>query len=356
MIMKKAKKILIIAGDPSGDLHAANLVREILKREPDTDIAAVGGPHLAQAGANLIGDLVSEAVVGFSEVISHLPNILKLYATALTAAKRADLVIFVDYPGFNLALARKIHTLTPRPKMLYYIAPQVWAWHKSRKDLMNRIMDKIAVVFPFEADVFGAEHAEFVGHPLLDLPAPEPDPEFSNSRVVALLPGSRKNEVARHFSVLSDVASLLIKKGFRPVISMADPTQLSRFHSAPCELYSGDVRRLLASAECAVIKSGTGTLEAALIGTPLVAIYRLSWTSYWIGKMLVDIERIAMPNILLNRTVIPELIQSAAAPEKIVEELLRIDLPAMKREFSQLRDLLRNHGSAARTAQIALEM
>lgn len=349
------KNILIVAGDPSGDLHGANLVRAMRRLNPEIDIAAVGGPKLQAAGANLVGDLVSEAVVGFSEVIAHLPNIVHLFRIASEAARHADLVIFIDYPGFNLALARRVFRLPNRPKMVYYIAPQVWAWNKKRKHLMNAILDRIAVVFPFEKDVFG-EKAEFVGHPLLDLPDPEPDPEFAGSRVVALLPGSRKNEIARHLPLLSDVAAILARKGFRPVMSMADTSQVEKFHGADFELYSGDVRRLLASAELAVVKSGTGTLETALIGVPLVTVYRLSWTSYWIGRMLVDIKNIAMPNILFNREVIPEFIQSAATPENVVDALLKIDRDSTKREFANLRTILGNEGSADKAARLCLDL
>lgn len=326
-------------------------MRAIRERERDATFAALGGPELARANVKLIGNLVEEAVVGFSEVVRHLPSVMRLYTTALEAAKHADLVIFVDYPGFNLALARAIARFKRPPKMLYYIAPQVWAWHKSRAKTMERILDRIAVVFPFEESLFS--NAEFTGHPLLDLPAPQPDPELSTGRTVALLPGSRRNEVARHLPILAECATLLRKRGYRPILSMTDPSMVDRFRGVDAELYSGNIRTLLASSERAIVKSGTGTLETALLGVPLVAIYRLSWTSYWLGRMMVDVKHIAMPNILLDRRVIPELIQSEARPEKIVDALDGIDPTSMKSEFARLREILRQ-GSAARAAEIAV--
>ncbi len=347
-------RILIIAGDPSGDAHAAEMVRRLKTMSPDEEIAAVGGPALAAAGAKLIANLVGEAVTGFSEVIAHLPHVLKHYVTALTAAKRADLVVFVDYPGFNLALARDIFKLSPRPKMLWYIAPQVWAWNKGRTGVMSRILDRIAVVFPFEEKIF--PNAEYVGHPLLDLPVPEPIAEFDGSRVVALLPGSRKNEISRHIGVMIDAAKILARRGWRPVISMSNPDFLPRFERAECELYSGSPRSLLASSEAAIVKSGTSTLETALLGKPLVAIYRLSWISYMIGKVLVDIKHFAMPNILLEEEAVPELLQQQATAERIVSKLEHLDKSGAEKAFSRLRDILQNRGSAQRTAEICLEL
>lgn len=347
-------RILVIAGDPSGDRHAAEMVRRLRTLAPESEIAAVGGPALADAGAKLIANLVGEAVTGFSEVIAHLPHVLKYYVTALTAARRADLVVFVDYPGFNLALAKDIRRMNPRPRMLWYIAPQVWAWNKGRAAVMGRILDRIAVVFPFEEKLF--PNAEYVGHPLLDLPNPEPIPEFKGSKVVALLPGSRRNEIARHIGVMIEAARKLSARGFRPVISMATPDFLPRFERAECELYSGNPRALLASADRAIVKSGTSTLETALLGKPLVAIYRLSWISYVLGRMLVDVEHIAMPNILLGDKIVPELIQQQATADRIVERLLELDAAAMREAFGRLRVILQNRGSAQRTAELCLEL
>jgi lipid-A-disaccharide synthase len=350
----RPRRVLVVAGDPSGDAHAARMVAALRERDPGIDVAAVGGPALKAAGATMVADLVSEAVVGFSEVIRHLPGVLRIFALALAAAKRADLVVFVDYPGFNLALARAVARLARRPKMLYYIAPQVWAWHQSRAALMERLMDRIAVVFPFEERLF--PNAVFVGHPLLDLPAPEPDPELGAGEIIALLPGSRQNEIRRHLPIMREVARRLTATGRRPILSLSDRKFVSHFAGLDAELYSGDVRRLLASSSAAVVKSGTATLEAALLGVPIVVLYRLSWFSWVLGKALVRIPRIAMPNILLDEDVAPELIQAAAAPANILDVLERLDRDKVKERFARLRGLLGNRGSAATTADLCLEL
>jgi lipid-A-disaccharide synthase len=348
------KKVLIVAGDVSGDAHAARMARELVALDPSVELAAVGGPALKAAGANLVVDLVSEAVVGFTEVVAHLPGVLKSFAAALSAARRADLVVFVDYPGFNLRLAKAVARLTPRPRMLYYIAPQVWAWHKSRARMMGELLDRIAVVFPFEEKLF--PNAVFVGHPLLDCEPPVPDPDLKRDRVVALMPGSRRSEILRHLPVLSELVPELARQGYRPVISMADSNLLPHFSEVECELYSGDARVLLTSAERGLLKTGTTTLEAALLGLPFAAFYKLSWVSYTIGRLLVDVKRFAMPNILLDATVAPEFIQNAASSQALLKALLDLPADTIRAEWAKLPGILGHRGSARPTAELCLEL
>jgi lipid-A-disaccharide synthase len=348
------RRVLIVAGDVSGDAHAARMARELVDLDPSVEIAALGGPALKAAGANLVVDLVSEAVVGFTEVVAHLPGVLKSFATALTAARRADLVVFVDYPGFNLRLAKAIARLSPRPRMLWYIAPQVWAWHRSRAKVMGELLDRIAVVFPFEEKLF--PNAVFVGHPLLDLAPPPIDPDLRRDRVVALMPGSRRSEILRHLPVLSDLAPELSRLGYRPIVSMADSNMLPLFSEIECELYSGDARTLLASSERGILKTGTTTLEAALLGLPFAAFYRLSWLSYTIGRMLVDARRFAMPNILLDADVAPEFIQNAATSEALLKAVVDLPIEKIRADWARLPEFLGHHGSARPTAELCLEL
>lgn len=347
-------RILVVAGDPSGDLHAGNMVRRLKGLLPGADIVAIGGKELQAAGAKLLTNLVDDAVVGFTEVLTHLPRILQVYSTALSTARRADLVVLVDYPGFNVRLARTLQHFAPKPRLLYYIAPQVWAWHSSRARLMERIIDKIAVVFPFEKSLYS--NAEYVGHPLFDVTRPDPDPDLAGSRVVALLPGSRRKEIAKHIGLMADCARILKAKGFRPIISMSQPAHLDLFAGLDCELYSGDARRLLASAERAVVKLGTSTLQAALLGVPFVGIYRVSWLSFALGKFLVKIKHAAMPNILLDDRVVPEFIQADAKPERVVESLLAMDADRTRVEFRRLQDILGRRGSSQRVAEMCVEL
>lgn len=350
----RRRKVLIVAGDVSGDAHAARMARELVRLDPSVELAAVGGPALKAAGANLVVDLVSEAVVGFTEVVAHLPGVLRSFAAALSAARRADLVVFVDYPGFNLRLAKAIARLKPRPRMLWYIAPQVWAWHKSRAKVMGELLDRIAVVFPFEETLF--PNAVFVGHPLLDCETPLPDPDLKRDRVVALMPGSRRSEILRHLPLLSELAPELVRHGYRPVVSMADSDLLPLFSQVECELYSGDARVLMSSAERGILKTGTTTMEAALLGLPFAAFYRLSWVSYTIGRMLVDVKRFAMPNILLDATVAPEFIQGAATSSALLKSLVNLPVEKIRAEWARLPDVLGNRGSARPTAELCLEL
>ncbi len=341
-------RLLVVAGDPSGDAHAARVVERLRGLRPDVRVQAVGGQALKAAGAELVEDLVSRAVVGFTEVIAQLPGVWTAWKRALKAAAEADVVMLVDYPGFNMRLLEKLAALPRRPKILYYIAPQVWAWHKSRAAILARCADRIAVVFPFEAALY--PNAEYVGHPLLDLPEPPSHPDLAGDRIVALLPGSRRGEIGRHIDLLAETAALLRGNGWRPILSLADQSLAPLFSRADVEIFGGDARILLAAAERAVVKSGTSTLQAALLGVPFVTIYRLSWGSYALGRLLVDAPRIAMPNILLEETVSPELIQHAATPRAITAALEALDPVAMRAQWSRLRDVLENRGAAERTA------
>lgn len=359
-MMSARKRVLIVAGDPSGDLHAAGMLRRMRVLAPDCEAAAIGGRELEKAGAKLIFNLVDDAVVGFTEVVAHLPRILQAFIAAISVAKRADLVVLVDYPGFNLRLARALHKLANRPKILYFIAPQVWAWHKSRVRLMERIVDRVAVVFPFESTLFS--NAEYVGYPLLDLPEPSPEPELLDAsgrpaeNIVALLPGSRRKEIERHVGIMIGCARILKMRGYRPVISLANPEFLPLFEGADCELYSGDARRLLSASRLAVVKSGTSTMQAALLRVPFVTVYKLSWLSFALGRYLVSTRFIAMPNILLDRAVSPELIQTAADPRRIVDALESLDRAKTIEQFDRLRSILENRGCAESVARLCVDL
>lgn len=348
------KRVLIVAGDPSGDSHAARLITEMFKSSPDLEFVTYGGKALENAGAELLANLVDDAVVGFSEVIVHLPRLYRVFQNALKTAETCDLVILVDYPGFNLRLARAIHKLARRPKTLWYIAPQVWAWHEERVPVMEKILDRIAVVFPFEEDIFS--NARFVGHPLLELPDPMPPEGLESDKIVALLPGSRRKEVEKHVGILSEAAVRLEAAGMKPVMSVADPDMFELFRDVKCDLYSGDARGLVAAADSAIVKSGTSTLQTALTGTPFVTIYRLSPFSYMLGKRFVKTKWITMPNILLDSGVVPELIQENCTPDRIIETHANLERERQREAFATLTALLGGQGASKRTAELALEL
>lgn len=288
---------------------------------------------MAEAGVELLADLEQLAVMGFVEVLRHLPFHIQLFGRLKREfrERRPDLVLPIDYPGFNLRLAKEA-TRAGIP-VLYYIAPQVWAWHRSRVRLLAEYTDRVAVVLPFEEPIFreAGARAEFVGHPLLDLPTPAVTlEEFCKGLgldaarpILALMPGSRSQEVARHLELFVETAKLVQARRpeVQPVIA-ASP-------AVPAEAYSGvpfprtrDSRALLRHARAGLVKSGTGTLEAALAGTPLVIAYRTHPVTHWLARRLVRVDSIGLVNLVAGERVAPEFIQEEAKPPVLAEALL----------------------------------
>jgi len=367
------RTILLTCGETSGEQHAARLVRAIKAIDPSCRVMALGGDALAGAGAEIIHPLERFAVMGFSEVLAKLPRIAALERSlaGLLAKGGVDLFIPVDYPGLNLRLAKRAKAAGV--PVFYFISPQVWAWGAWRVPRMKRSIDLMAVILPFEVDVYrrAGIPVVFAGHPLLDeiaapgrpKEAPAPGAPFT----VILFPGSRRQVFERMFPVFRDAARLM-KNRFESAEFVVGLAPLIGDEAAPVppdmRAWCRTTRRGIGELEKAALAlgaSGTVTLQCALTGTPTVVSYRTSPVSYAIGKALVKIPWIAMPNVLARRAVLPELIQSAGTPERIAAEAESIlgdpeRYRAMSADLLSLRRALAGQGGIERIADMALRM
>ncbi|HEX6751054.1 MAG TPA: lipid-A-disaccharide synthase [Longimicrobium sp.] len=366
--------IFISAGEESGDLHGAALARALRQRFPSARLIGLGGARMEREGVELLARLEQLAVMGFVEVIRHLPffrDLTKRVHAALET-ERVDLVIPIDYPGFNLRLAK--HARGRGTPVLYYIAPQVWAWHKSRVRDLARDADEVAVVLPFE-EAFLRTHgvnAKFVGHPLLDRAPPElPRDAWARKNgldparpILGLFPGSRAQEVRRHLELFSHAAALVVEKNPRvqPVIGVPRGIGREAYEGALWPLVESTGGMLLQYATAALVKSGTTTLEAGIAATPMVVVYRMAPLSYMLARRVVKVPHIALANLIAERRVAPEFVQDAATPPALAGALLPLldcDSPErreMVEGLSAIRGKLGGPGASARVAEIAGEL
>lgn len=364
--------IFISAGEPSGDLHGAGVARALKRSIPNARLMGLGGPLMAAEGVELMAELDELAVMGFVEVLAHLPFFLRLRKRVFRAVETsADLVIPIDYPGFNLRLAR--HARGQGVPVLYYIAPQVWAWHTGRVRQLAEDCDRVAVILPFEEKYLAERgvQAEFVGHPLRDLPDAEESPAAWRRRhgmaeggpLLAIFPGSRAQEVRRHLELFGEAGELLKRRidGLEIRIAAASSLDPAVFESFADRTVS-DTRGLLRASTAALVKSGTTTLEAALAGTPFVVAYRMNAGSYAIARRLVDVPHIALANLVADRRVVPEFVQDAASPQSLADALEPLLTPGtteraeMQEGLAEVRQRLGGGGAAKRVAEIAAEL
>lgn len=375
--MSSPKKIMMIAGEASGDLHGAGLIQALLQRDASLEIFGIGGDRMQAAGMTLRCHVRDVAFMGFTEVIKHLGDIKKVFDDLVSAARRRqpDLVVLIDYPGFNLRLGKKLKALGF--PIFYYIAPQVWAWHASRAKKMAAFVDRMAVIFPFEVDFFAAYgiDARLVGHPLLDgLRVDLSKEEFCrrtglspNQPILALFPGSRKQEIEKLLPVLMQTVDLLLERHptMQIAVSRAETIQQSIMEpflqNRQIRLVHGCSYELMAYATAAIVKSGTSTLETACFETPFCIIYKVSPLSYFIGRCVVRIPFIGLVNIVAKKEIAHEFIQDEASPEALVPEIERclFDEPYRRRmiaSLAKIKGLLGGSGAAARTAQMILEI
>jgi lipid-A-disaccharide synthase len=325
--------ILLSAGEASGDLHGASLARALLRRWPDARLYGLGGPLMQQAGVELLAHTDELAVMGFAEVFRHLPYFIRLMRRVRNSldTRQPDLVIPIDYPGFNLRLTRAARARGV--PVLYYIAPQVWAWHRSRIHQLARLADRLAVILPFEEELFRSAGAvvQFVGHPLLDLaPAGTTRAQFverlgldARRPLLALFPGSRAQEVSRHLELFERAARVVAatRPEVQPAIAAGGSVPANAYRDASFPLVA-DPWELLHHADAALVKSGTSTLQAALTGTPLVVAYRMHPLSFALARRLVRVPHIALANLVAGERIADELIQTAATPEALAAALL----------------------------------
>jgi lipid-A-disaccharide synthase len=370
---------MIVAGEASGDMHGASLVREMLKIDPALNFYGIGGNKLQEAGVKLLANASTMAVVGLTEVISKLRSILKIMNMMKKSLDkyRPDLVILIDYPDFNLPLAKAAKKRGI--KIFYYISPQVWAWRKSRINKIKRLVDKMAVILPFEVDTYAAKGfvVDYVGHPLLDLVKPSYSKQESrkmfnldeSKTTIGLLPGSRQSEVIKLLPEMLRAAEILAQKiqNLQFILPLADTLEektvgdiVSGF-TIKVKVISGQTYDAVSCCDLAIVASGTATLETALLGVPMIIIYKISLLSYFIGKLVVNVKNIGLANIIAGKTVVPELIQGKANAQSIAAEAVAILTTVerkkeMMNELAEIRAKLGKPGAAIRAAQLALDM
>jgi lipid-A-disaccharide synthase len=369
----EAPTIFISAGEESGDLHGAALAKALRERFPAARLIGLGGARMRAEGVETLAGLDELAVMGFVEVIRHLPFFIQLRKRVFAAleSEGVDLVIPIDYPGFNLRLAR--HAKASGIPVLYYIAPQVWAWHKSRVRDLGRDADEVAVVLPFEEDFLrrGGVNARFVGHPLLDRAEPElPRDAWARSRgldparpILALFPGSRAQEVGRHLELFSAAADRVVRRrpDAQPVIGVPGGIDRAVYGQTRWPLIDS-AGGLLQYATAALAKSGTTTLEAGLALTPLVVVYRMNAASYALARRVVKVPHIALANLIAEERVAPEFVQDAATPQALADAVLPLlDETSEERRrmiagFARVRDRLGGPGASRRVAELAAEL
>lgn len=328
-----APTVFLSAGEPSGDLHGGELAAAIRKRWPDSRLFGLGGPRMAAEGVELIAHVDELAVMGFAEVASRLPYFVRLLrrVKATLRRNRPDLVIPIDYPGFNFRLSR--YAKDAGLRILYYIAPQVWAWRRHRARVLAGMVDHLAVILPFEEAVFAEWGAKvtFVGHPLLDV---EPERgtreafaaanDLDPARpILALFPGSREQEVSRHLKVFTDAAREVRRfvDDVQPVIAAGTGIPASMY-TATKYRRTADTWGLLHHAQAAIVKSGTSTLQAALACTPMVVAYRMSPLSFQVAKRVVRVDHVGLVNLVAGDRIVPELIQDEATPEALSDAIM----------------------------------
>ena len=371
--------MVIVAGEASGDLHGANLVRAMRRLSPGISFAGIGGKKMEGAGVEILVPSSDMAVVGLTEVFSRFHTIRKALSRLKTTLKkgRPNLLILIDYPDFNLHLAKTAKRL--QVPALYYISPQVWAWREGRVRKIRRRIDRMAVILPFEEDFYRERgvSVEYVGHPLLDACPKGLDKKDVALKlgvegvypVVGIMPGSRKEEVGNVLPVMVSAVRILKERfpSIRCLLPLAetidDEFVRSFLRDSPVEIdiLKGDVYEALGACDLVLITSGTATLEAAIMGVPMVIVYRVSSFSSWIGKMMIKVPHIGLVNLVAQDDVVPELIQNDMTSPRLADEALSILEDTQKRmlmitALKKVRESLGTGGASGRAARIAMEL
>jgi lipid-A-disaccharide synthase len=375
---ERVRDVLLVAGEASGDMHGADLVAALRTRLPDVRVRGIGGARLRAAGMETLIDTTAVATMGLVEARERLGAVWRAYRTMrrIVREEHPDLLILIDFAEFNLALAGVAHRRSV--PVLYYISPQVWAWRHGRVRKIARRVDRLAMVFPFEAPLYEGTgmRADFVGHPLLDRVRPTRDRAATlaahgldpGKRLVALLPGSRSKEMHLLLPVLAEAAARLVARGdcqcalaLADTLSEADVAVSMRGRALPATVVRDDTYNLVHASDVVLVASGTATLETALLERPMVIVYRVAPLTYALARRLISVPFIGMPNLIAGRAVVPELIQDAVTPERVATEAARfLDDPALaaatRHALGELRHALGDGGAAGRAAAIAVEM
>ncbi len=370
--------VMLVCGEASGDARGAELVRTLRQRMPTLDFFGMGGAGLRQAGMKVVHDIAKVSGVGFWEVLGSLRDVWLAYRLLrrVLLSTRPALLILIDFPEFNMRLARlaRRHGIT----VLYYISPQVWAWRRYRIRQLAARVDAMAVVFPFEAELYqssGVRMVNFVGHPLVDAVNPSRDRRASLGGLglesakltVAIMPGSRQKEVASLIGPMLEAARALAReREVQFVLIRASTIERGELERAVSDapfavrIADGDAYNVLAAADLVWVASGTATLEVGLLKKPMVIAYRLSPLSYWLGRMLIRVEHIGMVNIIAGERVVPELIQSDVTAERILVETRRLLRPEVHRTVVRKLEAVRRRlgppGAPGRVADMAVRL
>ena len=346
-------KLFIVAGEPSGDMHATELVHALKQTSPDIELYSAGGPELAKCTTQ-VADLASHAVTGLFEVLSYLPTIVRVFNQIAAKIEEIDpdVVVFTDYPDFNFRMAKRV--AKPGRKLVYFISPQLWAWRKGRLKLVKQFIDKMLVIFPFEEGFYkeNGVKAAFVGNPLVNTIAqmkPHATETDAPQRIL-LLPGSRRKEVKANLPVMAAAKKRLagrVDARFSVLKHPSlDPELFQCAQDAGIEIFEGNPHEEFQSVDLAIACSGTVTFELALSGVPTVVLYRMNAITYHVVKRLVKVDAISIPNLILKHHVFPELIQNDASPDGIADEVASIlnspdRLTHIRSELTRFRTLVK---------------
>lgn len=377
--MTPPPRILVVAGEASGDTHAAELVAALQARRPDLTFFGMGGPRLAARGVELLFDAREVSVMGITEVLPRIPRILQILKGLANAAaeRRPEVAILVDIPDFNLRLAEKLKVLGV--PVAYYVSPMIWAWRRGRVRTIKRLVDRMLCILPFEEAFYqeAGVSARYVGSPVLEqMPAPDSPATFrerlglvKDAPTLALLPGSRMSEIRRLLPSMVDAAKRLSSErpGLQVVVPVAPTISreevVSRFEGSGLSpiLVDGRAPEVVGASDAAVVASGTAVLEAGLMERPLVVVYRVSLVTYWVGRLMLKVAFVSLINLLAGRKVVPELLQGDMTPERIADEVRRVWTPGAPREemlrgLAEMRGRLGETGAATRAAEAVLEL
>jgi lipid-A-disaccharide synthase len=372
-------RILLSCGEPSGDLYAGALTRELRSLAPGVAVAGLGGPELAAAGAELIADYRGLTVTGLTEALAKVPRSFRLLQKLVKWARdeRPHALVAIDFPDFNFPLARRVRKLGIR--VVYYVSPQIWAWRSGRLKTIRSVADRVLVIFPFEEAIYrrGGVPVEFVGHPLVDLAKPSaPRGAFlrglglePQAPTVAILPGSRPNEVSRILPDLVAAAERIRSAvaGAQFVIARAPHLDDDLFDVVktrgltPAVVVAGETDAVLASADVALTASGTATVQTAIHDTPMVVVYRLSPLTYRLGRRLVKLDTFGMVNLIAGERIVPELIQDRFTPEAVADEAISmltdpVRAARVREGLARVRARLGGPGASRRAAQAILDL
>jgi lipid-A-disaccharide synthase len=373
------KKIMIMSGEASGDLHGANLAREIQKQDPSIALYGVGSARMKEAGVQILADASEISVVGLTEVLTHISAIRRVYVTLkqFLRHERPDLLVLIDFPDFNMLLGKAAKKIGI--PVLYYISPQVWAWRKGRIKKIASLVKAIIVVFPFEVQLYDKEKIDvrFVGHPLMDVVKSDLTEKQArndlcidvNRRTVALLPGSRKSEIIHLLPDMLSAARILSSRFpdlqfILPIAPTLDREFVLAFTSQAgvlLRIVEGRVYDVLKASDTALVASGTATLETGIMGVPMVIMYRVSPLTYFIGKHFIDVDHVGLVNIVAGKRIVPELIQDEVTPGKIADAVTSMltDQAYYKRiraDLAEVKTRLGEPGASRRAALVVREL